>query len=968
MGENGTDSVRMAAGDLESYARTTRFLNDEKPIGAGELYWRSAQQLPDASKELLAEALEHKAQTALHVGGELATSLAVGAGIGYIVPAKGPAAAFVGAAFTIPMVLSAYHRLGKATGDLQKPGANADLIAHALARDTVAGTTSFAVNLAGGYVGTAGGIALARSNTSFGRFSQWEQRHVMRAENETLLLTARLLNRGKSATAETATVSGSGLPGELGLAGVAGKGEPTAAGQQIAAVRLDRNAPVAPNTVPKLDFGFLQRSDGRLSTRVNQFARTKSEAVVSKLPKTAAEPGLQMYFGSTHGHSRYSDGMGLPVDLYKKAASQGQQVTTITDHNHLAARDGIKPGDPRANDQAGTPILAEAPEHYTQTQLDAAATTVPGVHVSLFGIEMGTTGSAGHTHGGHGHGDAPTITPKVGGAPAGTSGAPKAGDLPTAKPEAKPAEAQGAPTKDGHDHAPAKPAEAQVPAAGAKSGDSQVSPAPAKPGDAQVPPASAKSGDAQVPPAPEKPGDSQVPPAPAKPGDSQVPQASTKPGDAPGKAMEVSGTTDGAKTPEAALHDPLDNLRESLRRTQAGKLEPQEIHVTGSFRASNLAPGETPNLMPVNWKFAQLDSLAADHLGGVNHINLLEVPTFFEAVRQPKTKLNAFFASLLGKDTHVVKKPDIVKYNDGDYKALVGHLDAIKDSEGKPAVITLNHPRFLADNNPALPADARGRDFGRKSFTDDNEWRSRFVKPYVRGIELIKGGALNPNPVDKIPTGMIDVKSYVGYLGLGVEAGPVFGRDFHFGDPVGNPGSTGFLAKSLDRAGVLDAMRERRTIATTNAMKLNGHMVANDKFPMGSILDQNAVPDVTLKMKMGGQIEPEAQYTFKLYADEKVLDGTDAAVIQTKSMTGRELAQANNEVSFDQVHHKLGNNSLYFTEVSRQDTSGTDRMWTSPIWVQPLAGAKHGVLARTSAGSAAQILPGFDSSPKRTGP
>jgi hypothetical protein len=342
---------------------------------------------------------------------------------------------------------------------------------------------------------------------------------------------------------------------------------------------------------------------------------------------------------------------------------------------------------------------------------------------------------------------------------------------------------------------------------------------------------------------------------------------------------------------------------------------------------------------------------------------VLDSPTFFEAIRKPRTGVMGVIANFTGViPKEVIKVPDIVKYNDGEYKPMVvDHFANIKDSTGGDLIVTLNHPRWLADSNPKLPAAERGRDYGRKSFKDDDEWRKLFVKKYVRGIELIKGGALNPNPVDTVPTGNIDLKSYIGYLGIGVEAGPLFGRDFHFGDPVGNPGSTGFLAKSLDKPAILDSLRERRFMASTNKEELNGVMVANDKFNMGSILDQNAVPDIALKMKIGGKIEPDANYTVNLYGDDKVLDGVDAAIVQTRKLTGQQLLDANSQVSFDPIHHKLGNNSLYFTEVLRKDSAGdTTKMWTSPIWVQPVAGSDHGVVARLAAGGVGQQwIPGL---------
>ncbi|MGH9552403.1 MAG: hypothetical protein ACRD3W_23650, partial [Terriglobales bacterium] len=535
-------------------------------------------------------------------------------------------------------------------------------------------------------------------------------------------------------------------------------------------------APTA-RTAPE-NASFWQKPFAQMGRRLDQYSLATRE-----VPQTLQPTGddMQLYFGSTHGHSRYSDGMGLPKDLYEKAIQEGQQVTTITDHNHLAARGGVKPDDPRAQDQEGTPVVAADPKEYTQTQMDAAATTIPGKHVSLFGIEMGTIGGPPHSHGG-GKGE-------LGDVPDGNFAGPT--DLPLV------------------------------------SGETSV-----------VGPASV-TGDVHL--------------------------------------TTADGTHIQGEPPPIA-----------------GKL-PDEVH------SAETTPDPLNPLMPFDWKAAQIESLEGAHLGGVNHINILETPTFFEAVRQPRPRLDSlmsFVGRFTGSDIAApveVKAPDVVKYNDGDYASLVQHLANIKDTTGNAPIITLNHPRYLADVNPNLPPEYQGRDYGRKSFANDDQWRTQFVQPYVRGIELIKGGALNPNPVDTIPTGMIDLKSYLGYLDLGVEAGPLFGRDFHFGDPVGNPGATGFLAKSLDKPSILDALRNRRTIATTSEANLNGYLVANDKFYMGAKLDQAAIPDLSLKMKIGGNIDPQAEYTVNLYGDN-VLDGKLGDVIQTREMTGQELMDANGQV------------------------------------------------------------------------
>lgn len=79
---------------------------------------------------------------------------------------------------------------------------------------------------------------------------------------------------------------------------------------------------------------------------------------------------------------------------------------------------------------------------------------------------------------------------------------------------------------------------------------------------------------------------------------------------------------------------------------------------------------------------------------------------------------------------------------------------------------------------------------------------------------------------------------------------------------------------------------------------------------------------------------------------------------QTK-MTGQELIDAGYKVDFDPIHHRLGRSSAYYAEVARKDpeTGHIDRMWTAPIWVEPLAGAKHFWYIRWLSGNAQQFIP-----------
>lgn len=725
--------------------------NNGTEVSTVELLQETAQHIPDASVAFAKEIYAKPAEALLHVGTTLVTSAAMGAALGYVLPARGPAAMVIGAAFTIPVIVSGYGRIEEARTQI-KSGVSLDDASKRLAGEAVVGGFDLGISLIGGVGGTEMGSRLARHESAIGSFGQTAQKLIQKGENETLVALARL--KGSFSEAPAANI------GKINVLANAKEAEAGAA------------------ALTPLEKGMFK--PGALTRRLEQYSFVNKN-IERTLDGGGGGDGMQMYFGSLHGHSRYSDGMGLPKDLYAKAAAQGQHVTTITDHNHAAARGGIGHGDARAKDQAGTPINTENPISYAQTFADATATTVNGKHVSLVGTEMGTTGKTGAEH--------------------------------------------------GHTH--------------------------------------------------------------------------------------------GMVNPETVG---------------------EKAVVSSAF----------------NLKQARVESNEAAHLGGVNHINLFEVPTFFEAIREPKTGLRSFIMRAVGKEPEpVVTVPDVIKYNDGDYKAMVTHLDKIVDKTGNTPIIQLNHPRYLADENPTTAAWARGRDYGQKSFKNQKEWLERFADKYVRQIELIKGGALKENPVDKVATGDLDPTSFAGYIDKKVHASPTFGRDFHFGEPVGNPGATGFYAKTLDKPGILEAMRERRTIATTSSKNLSGVMTANDKFVMGSIVDQSVVPSLSLKMQIDGVIEPTAAYKVKLWGDTKIGDGKLATVLQEKDLTGADLLQMAKTVAFDPITGKVGHNSAYYVEVHRRDpiTANLDRMWTAPIWLEQLAGSKHTLYTSWVTGSGSQLLP-----------
>ncbi|MBA3857785.1 MAG: hypothetical protein C0507_12830 [Cyanobacteria bacterium PR.3.49] len=351
--------------------------------------------------------------------------------------------------------------------------------------------------------------------------------------------------------------------------------------------------------------------------------------------------------------------------------------------------------------------------------------------------------------------------------------------------------------------------------------------------------------------------------------------------------------------------------------------------------------------------------------GGKNHFLMVDVPQFFEAKRRPHTVLDTAFAPLrraLGlKEKPAVVEPQVVEYNDGNMNALVTYIsqNRIKDTTGQDPIFIMAHPRWSQDHSPSLPSGTKGADYGRYSFKTKAEWVQRTDK-HFRGIEVIKGQAMKQSDTAEVGSKDVDLLSLRGYLNEGFHVSPTVGRDAHFGNPLGTPAETGIWTSAIDKPSVLEAMRARRTFATTHMERLNGRVVANDRYQMGQVLDQAVTNELKLTTQIGGKVEPEAQYTFKLWADEKVGDRTLAQVVQQQKLTGEELRQMGNAFSFEKFRHTLGNKGgAYFVEVSRKDptTAHMDRMFMAPFWVEPLSGGgRHSLWLPFLAGQAPSTL------------
>lgn len=919
------------------------YYEDSSP-GGMDIFGRAAGELPSAAAEFAKEAWENKGQTVLHAGTVLLSSAALGSAVGYLVPARGPAAMILAAGFMTPMAWHAGKRAVTAYSLSLEPGANQEEIAHALAKDTVSGTYDFGLNMVGGLAGAELGFKWAANKGALGTIGSLSQRGIIKAENESMVFVRNMFNKARGSEVPLPPGGGNGSATSFpkidiktagGKTGGAGKSEIVNAGLDAQLT----GAPTVPSTKSVLEIESMpihKRIGARLAMRTEQFR-----------PSTVTPDEFNLYIGSTHGHSQYSDGTGLPPKIFERARKADFDFMTISDHTHKGVR---------SKDNPDAPNLAEEPTLWTQLGHDAESATVSGEFVAFRAQEVGKIGKIkGNAEEGlvGALGEEPHIDISIK-MPKGEASPPIAGknlpdEITLTVPDAVPAPKAGA--------------------AGAKTNETVTAGKPTET-------ASTTGGDSV---AGVKGGASDAV-AGTKGEGIDIGTARSKTGEllngdliALERAKAESFIRDVARGDLAAIDNvQINRLLKCVEeeRLPAGLSDKHNVDILiRQLSEGEIPPGVDPAKV---WELvAQLKDLRA------NHINIFEVAPMFETVKgRPNlpeqdvpieglinTGKGEATVSLSGAQRKrlELEAPEVVQLTNGDYKGIAEVLARTKDSGGGTPVVQMNHMRFKADESPNLPFEDRAVDYGQKSFRNTEEWLAQFVHPYVRMMEIISGPALKPGKIDVIPSRHIDHASFQGYLGKGVEAGPSAGFDFHHGDPAANPGGTGILSRTLDKPSLLEAIRQRRTMATTSRENLLGTMWVNENIPMGSILDAAAVPELNIAVNVAGKITRDSNYYAKLYS-KRIHDPNPSEVLQQFDVTGADLKAAGSVFKFDAIKHRLGENNAYYVEVGRTDArSGhTDQMFLSPVWVRPMTGGvKHSLAMRLLSGNPTQfILPG----------
>ena len=207
-----------------------------------------------------------------------------------------------------------------------------------------------------------------------------------------------------------------------------------------------------------------------------------------------------------------------------------------------------------------------------------------------------------------------------------------------------------------------------------------------------------------------------------------------------------------------------------------------------------------------------------------------------------------------------------------------------------------------------------------------NAWRSR-LDGHAQLINLING----PSHDENGRPGQPSEGEFLRYLNLGFHLAPTADQDNH----LENWGSaartrTGVWARSLSKADVLTALRERRAYATEDQnLRIIG--MVNGSL-MGTRFRGTTVPapgtPLSITVDCADIDEPSAEYTIDIFRD--TVGGTPVAdVVRQHTHTG------NGTLTISDITYS-GGEQYFFLKITQHDEGGQDdRAWLAPVWFEP---------------------------------
>lgn len=280
-----------------------------------------------------------------------------------------------------------------------------------------------------------------------------------------------------------------------------------------------------------------------------------------------------------------------------------------------------------------------------------------------------------------------------------------------------------------------------------------------------------------------------------------------------------------------------------------------------------------------------------------------------------------------GNHANVLEIRDVISTNDvpnGRWDLLLNSwLSTHLDSEGKPAIMLLNHPDLDSPDE---------REYGIDDFPNADAWRAK-LEEHVSMINMINGPSH-----DGTSPGRPSENEFLRYLNLGLHVAPTADQDNHrqnWGDAATT--RTAVVADSLTKANVLAALRVRHVYATQDRnlriiARVNGEL-AGARLMGAAVPAPNSAVPITIFLQ--DDDEPDANYTIDLFADE--IGGTPQAdVVMQFSQAANGEPLGNGTHQLDGFRYAGGRQYLFLKiRQTDPDHEHTDIAWLAPVWFEP---------------------------------
>ncbi len=270
-----------------------------------------------------------------------------------------------------------------------------------------------------------------------------------------------------------------------------------------------------------------------------------------------------------------------------------------------------------------------------------------------------------------------------------------------------------------------------------------------------------------------------------------------------------------------------------------------------------------------------------------------------------------------GNHANVFEVPDVIDSENGRFDQLLDWIAQHPDSTGQSAIIQFNHPD--------IGLRQKSIEYGADDFGDQATWLKKMGERACT-IEILNGPGTN-NAINLKPDSF--ESHYFYYLSLGFHLAPSGDQDNHYKTwGTLTNARTGVIAKSLTKASILEAVRQRHVFATQDKnlrviFKVNGHL-CGDRIPPPA-----ANSDLSVQYSIVDDDEPNAHYTIEAFMGEigkaPVTKSIDSFPTDGNTAPGTFR-------TIDDLKYTSGPQYIFFKITQDNEEGSPDHLWTAPLW------------------------------------